>query len=229
MLCANLRIYSNLQITTNVRCVIFAAIRSIRIICRLGLHIIEPPAFSIATRAEAETAHPLKFNFLSVSPPIILTGGKRGPRARITIFSFNAVGVISAPSEKIFATTESETGIASFRDGFTVRPRFFPYPRRFGSFFMMSRISGRILWPARAVCPLPPRPDCLPRVEDCPRPILRYDRFRDFGRLMWFSCIYLEKLQAPSSKSQTSSSIRDTNKCIVFNTGIWNLFGTCHI
>src|SRR3989344_8617252 len=164
--------------------VIFVAIRSIRIICKLGLHIIEPPAFSIAARAEAETAHPLKSNFLSVSPPIILTGGNRGPRARITIFSFNALGVISAPSAKIFATTESETGIASFRDGLTVRPRFFPYPRRFGSFFIMSRISGRILWPARAGCPLPPRPGCLARVEDCPRPVLRHDRLRDFWRFM---------------------------------------------
>src|SRR5262245_22905281 len=40
----------------------------------------------------------------------------------------------------------------------------------------MSRNSGRRLLPARAVWPLPPRPEVLPRVEDWPRPTLRYAR-----------------------------------------------------
>src|SRR3990167_500304 len=45
------------------------------------------------------------------------------------------------------------------------------YPRFFGNFFIISRSSGRRLLPARAVCPLPPRPEvlaCLP-----PRPTVR--------------------------------------------------------
>src|SRR3989338_11075549 len=106
----------------------------------------EPPAFSIAIRADAETTHPLKDSFLSIlAPPIIFIGGKRGPRSRIIPFSFKIFGVISVPSEKTFATRTSETGTFLLREGLTVRPRFLPNPLRFGSFLMISRISGRIL------------------------------------------------------------------------------------
>src|ERR1700761_5024694 len=70
----------------------------------------------------------------------------------------------------------------------TVRPRFLPCPRRFGSFLIMSRISGRILWPARAVWPLPPRPLALPRLP--PRPT-RIEVTRLLCALSALSCIKL--------------------------------------
>src|SRR3989344_885962 len=51
---------------------------------------------------------------------------------------------------------------------------------------MISRSSGRFLFPARAVCPLPPRPEVLPRLP--PRPTIMVFIDFVFGTRL-FSCI----------------------------------------
>jgi len=68
---------------------------------------------------------------------------------------------------------------------------------------MKSRSSGRRLLPARAVCPLPPRPEVFPRCP--PRPTIMISRFFVsvvcYGVAWWFWLIFTEIiLQRPASR-----------------------------
>src|SRR3989344_3785287 len=68
--------------------------------------------------------------------------------------------------------------------------KFLPRPRRLGSFLMTSRIAGRIRCPARAFCPLVPRPEVLPRFPPRPTRLCRVGLF--LFRTSW-SCILYAK------------------------------------
>src|SRR3989344_793024 len=132
-----------------------------------------PPAFSMAARADLDAGIPFTVSFfVSVPSPTILTGALE--RAWMTPRSCSVFVETSAPESNAVSRRPSDIVTASCRELSTVRPRFFPKPLRFGSFLMMSRHSGRFLRPARAFCPLVPRPEVLPRLP--PRPTRRFAR-----------------------------------------------------
>jgi len=96
-------------------------------------------------RAEAETLHPTIESFLVSSPVArIFTIGRTPPTLRIRFFSNNTVGSMVAPFSNTFKA-DRFIGDAFFSKDLK------RYPRSFGSFFIISRISGRRLLPARAV------------------------------------------------------------------------------
>src|SRR3989344_4804701 len=149
-----------------------------------------PPDARIAARADTEIIHPLSESTL-VSPPSdgvprIFTTGARPFFRRTNPLATREAGETVSPDLYDDSRAARFTTETLMRFVFTVRARFFPYPRRLGSFLIRSRTSGRILCPARAVCPLPPRPLVLPRLPPrlshrqglalCEQPNLRQDR-----------------------------------------------------
>jgi len=119
--------------------------------------------------------------------PRILTTGARPFFLRTRPFATREAGVIVSPAVYAASRAARFTAEIAIRFVRTVRARFLPCPRRFGSFLIRSRTSGRILCPARAVCPLPPLPEVFPRLP--PRPTGGFFLFLVRGENEW-SCIY---------------------------------------
>src|SRR3989338_7394985 len=211
--------------------------------------VIEPPTFSIAARTCLETAIFFSRSFFVTRVfPIIFTSDDT-PTPRMSPFSRSVRGVTSSPALNAFSTRESKTTFGRGRVATTPRLRFLPHPRSFGSRLIISRHSGRIFAPARAVCPLPPRPDCFPRVDDCPLPTRRYARFMPEGLCNSCSCIRMcqlyefipiyeqlqykenDKLQIPNSKFQTIPKFQipmsQTHSVLCFE--FWSLWFVCDL
>src|SRR3989338_3119482 len=131
-----------------------------------------PPAAGGAARATEERVHPFTTSAL-VSPPAggvprIFTTGTRPLARRTRPLARSEAGETVSPALYAASSAARLTVETAMRFVLTERARFLPYPRRFGSFLIRSRTSGRILCPARAVCPFPPLPDVFPRLP--PRP-----------------------------------------------------------
>src|SRR3989344_663986 len=147
-----------------------------------------PPAAIKAARAEAGSMQPVMTKSLERAPvPSIFTAGARPFARRTSPFARSVAGETVSPAWYAASSAERFTAETRMRFVRTVRARFLPWPRRFGSFLIRSRTSGRILCPARAVCPLPPRPEGFPRLP--PRPTGGFFFFFVRGERVW-SCIY---------------------------------------
>src|SRR3990167_3769645 len=149
-----------------------------------------PPAAVSAARATEESVHPFTTSAF-VSPPAggvprIFTTGTRPLARRTRPRAGSEAGETVSPALYAASSAARLTVETLIRFVLTERARFLPWPRRFGSFLIRSRTSGRILCPARAVCPLPPRPEVLPRLP--PRPTGGFFLFFVRGERVW-NCI----------------------------------------
>src|SRR3989338_8082406 len=124
-----------------------------------------PPAAGGAARATEERVHPFTTSAL-VSPPAggvprIFTTGTRPLARRTRPLARSEAGETVSPALYAASSAARLTVETAMRFVLTERARFLPWPRRFGSFLIRSRTSGRILCPAPRAVSLPPPPPGL--------------------------------------------------------------------
>lgn len=105
---------------------------------------------------------------LLLPPPSIFTFGILPPALRIRPAANKLLGDTVSPFLNFFSIFCIFTAAGSGRNALN---ECLPRPLNLGIFFRISRSIGKNLAPARACCPLVPRPEYVPRFP--PRPILR--------------------------------------------------------
>ena len=120
--------------------------------------LTEPPAFSIAVLALWESKQFSIINFLELAVTNILTLGNRPLTTWSKFLAIRLAGLTVSPSANFFPKYQYLKSPVFFKTPVDI----FATASQFGQFLIKSRISGLTLWPARAVWPLPPRPEVLP-------------------------------------------------------------------
>src|SRR3989344_2353193 len=113
----------------------------------------EPPAFSIAAFADAEREQSEIISFLLSAPRVrIFTRGRRPFAREMSDAERRVSGLTVLPGANARSRVSRWIGVNGSRK---LLSDCLPRPRSFGMRFIISRISGYILCPARAVWPFP--------------------------------------------------------------------------